>query len=186
MLLAILLGVACSCTSSTFSLFVATLLLFLVAIIVRVVLVVIRILVFALFTAKHIIVQVKIVLKGIGNENIMDVLSEVHGIVDLIAELVLFFLFHVGAFFGGDAVIEDVEEAVSLDGLNDGPGLVGLLVLLLLLDLLLGRVLGLIGPRDGGANNALDLVVRVGTVDDLDGENLLSEVLILVEVELDD
>lgn len=58
-------------------------------------------------------------------------------------------------------------------------------MLLLLLDLLLGGVLGLISPADGGAHDALNIFIRVSLVHNLQGEYFLREILILVEVEAD-
>lgn len=183
MLFALLLLIA---ASGTLSLFVAALLFLLITFIIRVViLVAIGVLIFHIFTAEHVVVQVKVVLESVRDQYFVNVLSKVHGHVDFVTELVLFFLVHLGALLRDNAVSEHVEEALSLDSLDDGPGLVSLLVLLLLLDLLLGRILGLIGPRNGSAHYALNLIIRVGAVDDLKGEDFLSEVLILVEVEPD-
>jgi len=146
-------------SSTTFSLFVSALLLFLVTIIIRVVVILIRILIFHVLTTEHVVIQVKVVLECIRNEHIVNILSEVHGDIDLVTELVLFLFLHIGAFLGGHAVSEDVEEGLGLDGLHNGPRLIGLLVLLLLLDLLLGRVLSLVGPRYRGTHNTLNLII---------------------------
>ena len=147
-------------SSTAFSLFVSgALLLLLVAFIIGVVLVLVGVLVLHVLATEHVVLQVEVVLECIGYEHVVDVLSEVHGHVDLVTELVLLFLLHVRVLLGGHAVSEDIEEGLGLDGLDDGPGLIGLLVLLLLLDLLLGRVLRLVRPGDRSPHNALNLVV---------------------------
>ena len=146
--------------------------------------IVILVLIFLSFSSEHVVIEVKIILESIWHEHIVHILSQVHSHIDLVAELVLFFLIKV-AFLRGNAASKNVEKGLGFHGLDDGTGLVGLLVLLLLLDLLLGWVLGLVSPRDGCSLNSLHLILGVGLVDDLEREDLLGEVLILAEVELD-
>ena len=146
--------------------------------------IVILVLIFVSFSSEHVVIEVKIILESIWHEHIVHILSQVHSHIDLVAELVLFFLIKV-AFLRGNAASKHVEKGLGFHGLDDGTGLVGLLVLLLLLDLLLGWVLGLVSPRDGCSLNSLHLILGVGLVDDLEREDLLGEVLILAEVELD-
>lgn len=94
----------------------------------------------------------------------------------------LFFGFQVGVLSGSSSVCEDIEEGFSFNSLDDGSGLVGLFVLLLLLDLLFGWVLTL-SPCNEGAFSLLDIIV-ITLVDDFQCEELLIEELVLVEVEV--
>jgi hypothetical protein len=65
------------------------------------------------------------------------------------------------------SIVEDIEEAFSFNSLDNSSGLVGLLVLLLLLDLLLGGVLAFV-PLDGSTFNLLNIVL-IATIEDFDG-----------------
>ena len=107
--------------------------------------IVILVLIFVSFSSEHVVIEVKIILESIWHEHIVHILSQVHSHIDLVAELVLFFLIKV-AFLRGNAASEHVEKGLGFDSLDDSTGLVGLLVLLLLLDLLLGWVFGLVSP----------------------------------------
>ena len=147
-------------------------------------LVILAVLVLAALAAEHIVIEVQVVLEGIRHQHVVHVLSQVHSHVDLVAELV-FFLFIEIALLGCNTVGEHVEEGVGLDGLDDGACLIGLLVLLLLLDLLLGRVLRLVRPRNRRPLDPLHLVLRVRLVHNSKGKHFLGEVLVLAEVELD-
>ena len=77
--------------------------------------------------------------------------------IDLVKLLVFFFAIS-SAFFRSNSAIEIVEETFSFDGLNNSSGFVGLLMLLLLLDLLLGGVFAFL-PLDFGSFELLYHVV---------------------------
>ena len=128
--------------------------------------IIITVLIFASLTSEHVIIEVKIVLESIGNEYIVHILSQVQGHANLFTELILFLFVEV-SFLGGHSVSEHVEERLSLDSLDDCASLVGLLMLLLLLDLLLGGILRFIGPGDGSTLNSLNLILSIGLVDNL-------------------
>jgi len=78
--------------------------------------------------------------------------------------------------------LEDIEETLILNGLDNGTSLIGLLVLLLLLDLLLGGVFSLI-PGDLSSFDFLNFFIIVILVDNLEFKGFVGEVFILVEME---
>jgi len=83
----------------------------------------------------------------------------------------------------GHAVRKHVEEKIGFYTFHNGSSLISLLVLLLLLNLLFSRVLGLIGQGDRCAFDAFDLVLCVGVGDELDVEDHLGEVFVVRKVE---
>jgi len=102
-------------------------------------------------------------------------------LINLVVEFILFLRFEVGVFIWSGSALEYVEEALSINSLNNGSGLIGLLVLLLLLDLLFGWVFTLI-PVDLSTFDLFNLIF-ITLVEDLEFKFRVSEEFVLVEVE---
>ena len=105
----------------------------------------------------EVFVETKVVLESLWDKKVVEILDNLLDFIDLITAIVLFLAVAL-SFNWHLSLLEGVEERLSINSLDDSSSLAGLLVLLLLLDLLLGRVLAL-EPLDGGSLDALDLVL---------------------------
>jgi hypothetical protein len=155
LLLALLLpGISCS------SLYGFFLILLPFVSILIVILIISAFLIFSIHSEHvEVLVKAKIVLKSIGDKEIVEILNDLLNLINLVLDFVLFLTLSFTLLLSL-LILEDIEKRLSINSLYNSPGLSSFLVFLLLLDFFLSGVFAL-NPLNLSASDFLHFVLNL-------------------------